>query len=104
MSATQTSAITGSNGALKRGVKGTLNGAAKGVGAKQEKTDYTRWRLANDRGCHIWHYLESDEEVEKWPQSIADKWYLGLETVCFFFPLPCSPSNGRFTGLSKTQS
>lgn len=45
-------------------------------------TDYTRWRLkADDGGRHIWHYLETDEEVQKWPQSTVDKYWLGLPTV-----------------------
>jgi lanosterol synthase len=42
-------------------------------------TDRTRWRLKDDRGCQTWHYLESDEEA--WPQSTADKYFLGLDTV-----------------------
>lgn len=45
------------------------------------KTDYTRWRLRDDRGRQTWHYLESDEECEKWPQTVADKYFLGLPTV-----------------------
>jgi lanosterol synthase len=46
-----------------------------------EKTDYTRWRLLDERGRQTWHYLETDEEVEKWPQTAADKFHLGLPTV-----------------------
>lgn len=45
------------------------------------KTDYSRWRLLDDDGRQTWHYLESDEENKKWPQSIADKYFLGLPTV-----------------------
>jgi lanosterol synthase len=45
------------------------------------KTDYSRWRLLDDRGRQTWHYLESDEEAAKWPQSVADKYFLGLPTV-----------------------
>jgi lanosterol synthase len=48
---------------------------------KHEKTDYTRWRLKDDRGCQTWHYLTSDEEIKAWPQSTADKYFLGLNTV-----------------------
>jgi lanosterol synthase len=55
------------------------NGAVKGAG--DAKTDYSRWRLHDDRGCQIWHYLETEEEVEAWPQSTADKYFLGLDTV-----------------------
>jgi lanosterol synthase len=45
------------------------------------KTDYTRWRLVNEEGRQTWRYLESDEENEAWPQTIADKYNLGLPTV-----------------------
>jgi len=47
-----------------------------------EKTDYTRWRLLDERGRQTWHYLETDEQVKNWPQSAADKYHLGLSTVC----------------------
>ena len=46
-----------------------------------EKTDYTRWRLLDDAGRQTWQYLEDDEEIKKWPQSIADKYFLGMPTV-----------------------
>ena len=52
-----------------------------GVGEADEKTDYSRWRLLDERGRHTWRYLTSEEEVQKWPQSIADKHHLGLPTV-----------------------
>jgi len=45
------------------------------------RTDYTRWRLLDEAGRQTWHYLESDEEVKEWPQSIADKWHLNMPTV-----------------------
>ena len=90
-------------GAQKNGLHG-LNGHG-GVEAKvkgkagDEKTDRTRWRLEDDRGCQIWHYLESDEEVAKWPQSVADKWYLGMETVGS--PLSASPyASGAYDDAS----
>ena len=47
----------------------------------EDKTDRTRWRMLDDKGRHTWHYLEGDEAVKKWPQSVADKYYLGLDTV-----------------------
>ncbi len=46
-----------------------------------EKTDLTRWRMLDEEGRHTWKYLEDDEAVKEWPQSYADKWYLGLDTV-----------------------
>lgn len=48
---------------------------------KSAKTDYARWRLRDDRGCQTWHYLESDEAAKKWPQTTADKYFLGLSDV-----------------------
>lgn len=47
-------------------------------------TDLTRWRLLNERGRHTWHYLTTDEAVQAWPQSIADKHFLGLPVVSFY--------------------
>ncbi len=66
------------NGKLPTVEKGaTLDGAE----VESEKTDYTRWRLLDERGRQTWHYLENDEELKTWPQSTADKYHLGLPTV-----------------------
>lgn len=46
------------------------------------RTDYSRWRLLDDRGRQTWEYLETDKAVREWPQSTADKYFLGLPTVC----------------------
>jgi hypothetical protein len=48
-----------------------------------ERTDYTRWRLLDERGRQTWHYLEDDEDAKEWPQSTADKYFLNLPTVRF---------------------
>jgi hypothetical protein len=46
-------------------------------------TDYSRWRLrVSDGGRHTWHYLQTDEEMKRWPQTALDKYWLGLPTVC----------------------
>lgn len=47
------------------------------------KTDYSRWRLVNEEGRQTWRYLESDEENSAWLQTVAEKYHLGLPTVCF---------------------
>ncbi len=47
----------------------------------QERTDSSRWRMRDDEGRMTWHYLETDEELKTWPQSYADKYYLGLPLV-----------------------
>ncbi|KAF1994227.1 terpene synthase [Amniculicola lignicola CBS 123094] len=44
----------------------------------EETTDYTRWRLRNDRGVQTWEYLSEGEEGKQ-PQSKAEKWYLGMD-------------------------
>ena len=67
--------------------KNRVNGTAKPDQAvsttsiQKETTDRSRWRMSDDKGRHIWHYLESDEELKSWPQSKAEKYYMGLETV-----------------------
>jgi lanosterol synthase len=71
-------------------VKGTGNGHAdkRSIGShvdrqvRSTRTDYSRWRLRDERGRQTWEYLETDEEVKEWPQSTADKYFLGLPTVC----------------------
>lgn len=50
--------------------------------AEDSPTDLHRWRLLTERGRQTWHCLVSDEENKAWPQSIADKYFLGLPTVC----------------------
>ncbi len=47
----------------------------------QERTDYSRWRMLDERGRQTWHYLEDDQKIKEWPQSTADKYFLGLPTV-----------------------
>ena len=72
------------NGATKRGATQKILNASGGVEqvvGEVEKTDYARWRLKSDRGCQTWHYVDSEEEHKAWPQSTADKYFLGLSTV-----------------------
>ena len=58
--------------------------------SQAQRTDYTRWRMLDEDGKHTWHYLDDDEAVAKWPQTLADKYYLGLPLVypCANDPLP----------------
>lgn len=47
-----------------------------------EQTDKAKWRLNDNDGRHTWVYLEDDAAAaEKWPQTYADKYFLGLPTV-----------------------
>jgi len=71
----------------------TVNGAARSSAVStntklnyhiellDQKTDYSRWRLLDEQGRHTWHYLTTEEQVKAWPQTIADKYHLGLPTV-----------------------
>lgn len=68
-------------------LNGVANGHANGIANAQsldpnsETTNRSRWRLLADSGRHTWHYLRTDSENEEWPQSTADKYFLGLPTV-----------------------
>ncbi|KAI9765508.1 MAG: Lanosterol synthase (Oxidosqualene--lanosterol cyclase) [Geoglossum simile] len=75
------------------GEKHAQNGHANGYGRAPtpQRTDYTRWRLLDERGRQTWHYLEDDEEVKRWPQSIADKYLLGQSTNLPDLPSPKTP-------------
>ncbi|KAI0396768.1 terpene synthase [Xylariaceae sp. FL0594] len=65
-----------------------------------DKTDRSRWRLRDERGRLTWHYLEDDQSVKEWPQSIADKWYLGMDTGLPNLPKPKTPLDAVRNGLS----
>ncbi|KAJ3278625.1 Lanosterol synthase (Oxidosqualene--lanosterol cyclase), partial [Borealophlyctis nickersoniae] len=42
-------------------------------------TDLTRWRLKVEDGRQTWHYLsEAEAKSGKWPQTMVDKYWLGL--------------------------
>lgn len=56
--------------------------------APDEQTYSSRWRLRDDRGRQTWHYLTSDAAVEKWRQTVADKYFVGLETVSYLEKQP----------------
>lgn len=58
-----------------------------------ERTDYSRWRLLNERGRQTWHYLRDDEDAKEWPQAIYDNYFLGLPIVRIPFPDISSNAN-----------
>ncbi|KAL8704534.1 MAG: hypothetical protein Q9201_002308 [Fulgogasparrea decipioides] len=60
-------------------------------GAALQHTDIQRWRLLDERGRQTWHYLKFDDEIKSWPQSIADKYFLGLPTGLPPLPRPETP-------------
>lgn len=69
------------NSHAKSNTKAANGTVAVTVDEVDPSTDPGRWRLLDDRGRQTWHYLETDEEVEKWPQSLADRHFLGLPLV-----------------------
>ncbi|KAI0123345.1 terpenoid cyclases/protein prenyltransferase alpha-alpha toroid [Xylariales sp. AK1849] len=66
----------------------------------QEKIDKLRWRCLDDDGRLTWRYLEDDEEAKEWPQSYADKWYLGLDLGLPDLPKPTKPLEAVHNGLT----
>jgi hypothetical protein len=78
---------------MKEGLRSRINGnnitktptngvVATGVEKSPplERTDYSLWRLKVEHGRQTWHYL-TPSEAESWPQTIPDKYLLGLDTV-----------------------
>lgn len=51
------------------------------VDESETRTDHKRWRLLDERGRQRWMYLHSKEEAGAWPQSVADKYHLGMDVV-----------------------
>ncbi|KAF3054181.1 terpene cyclase [Didymella keratinophila] len=90
------------NGVVKRGAKGHAQVpiSVKSKTNGDQKTDYTRWRLKDDRGCQTWHYLQTEEEVKAWPQSAADRYFLGMETGLPELPSAKTPLEAAENGLS----
>lgn len=70
------------NGHVNGQANGHANGSAHVPHVSDTSTDRSRWRLEVGEGNrHVWHYLKSDDDLQKWPQSIADKYFVGLPTV-----------------------
>ncbi|CAG8444507.1 1405_t:CDS:2 [Acaulospora colombiana] len=64
-----------------------------------DRTDLTRWRLKVDHGRQTWHYLESEEEIRNYPQSIIEKYWLGLPFETEKFGLPTSALESARNGF-----
>ncbi|KAJ3034889.1 Lanosterol synthase (Oxidosqualene--lanosterol cyclase) [Rhizophlyctis rosea] len=65
-------------------------------------TDLTRWRLKSVDGRQVWHYL-SKEETESWPQTLADKYWLGLHLNVPTLPKANTPLEVARNGLTFYQ-
>lgn len=46
-----------------------------------KRTSFERLRLKDDDTRHRWVYLEDESALQAWPQSYADKYFLGLDLV-----------------------
>ena len=60
-------------------------------------TDKLRWRCKNVDGVQTWVYLEDDDEARNWPQTYADKWFLGLPTARLDLSLSLSLSQSNLS-------
>ncbi|KAF7973658.1 hypothetical protein HWV62_13902 [Athelia sp. TMB] len=68
---------------------------------KETFTEYSRWRLlVNDGGRHVWHYLQTDEECERWPQHSVDKYWLGLPLGLPTLPRAMDPLSSARNGYT----
>src|ERR1700685_928785 len=77
---------------MREGLRSRTNGTPSGDSTKKsetaistsvdtvERTNYSRWRLQVEHGRQIWTYIDPSQ-VPAWPQSIPEKYHLGLETV-----------------------
>jgi lanosterol synthase len=91
---TSTATPNGRSTVRKRKSGGNLDEEASKRPRVQDTTDRTRWRCLDENGRLTWRYLEDDEAAKEWPQSDADKWYLGLDLVGRAFLLLPFPTNG----------
>jgi len=80
-----------------RKTNSSANGTVAGA-LHDAKTDYTRWRMREERGQQIWTYV-SPEEAAKWPQSIPEKYHLGLSTGLPNLPQATKPLDAARNGL-----
>ncbi|CAI4214776.1 unnamed protein product [Parascedosporium putredinis] len=66
----------------------------------EKKTDLSRWRLQDDGGRLTWHYMLDEQAAKEWPQSDADKWYLGLPLDAPDLPKAMNPLDAATNGLN----
>ncbi|CAG8734254.1 14954_t:CDS:2, partial [Racocetra fulgida] len=52
-----------------------------------KSTDLNRWRLKVEDGRQTWHYLDEDE-AKNWPQSVIEKYWIGLHFESKTFEKP----------------
>jgi lanosterol synthase len=62
--------------ALEEYASATLNSSTT-----PQFTNLENWRLKVEEGAQTWHYLDTDEERKTWPQTLWDRYHLGLALV-----------------------
>ncbi|KAK3942483.1 putative lanosterol synthase [Diplogelasinospora grovesii] len=87
-------------GSTKKRTNADLNGHAAKRPRIEDKTDYSRWRMRDDESRHTWHYLEDDEAAKDWPQTYADKYFLGLPLDLPELPKAKNPLDAVRNGLT----
>ncbi|CAG8514322.1 9242_t:CDS:2 [Diversispora eburnea] len=53
----------------------------KEINIDTKRTNLENWRLKVENGRQTWHYLEHEDEIKNWPQSIIEKYWLDLPFV-----------------------
>ncbi|KAI8968238.1 terpenoid cyclases/protein prenyltransferase alpha-alpha toroid [Mycotypha africana] len=64
-----------------------------------EFTNLDYWRLKVVEGAQTWHYLQSEEERKAWPQTIWDRYHLGLPIDVPELPKPKTPLESARNGF-----
>ncbi|GAO18523.1 hypothetical protein UVI_02054650 [Ustilaginoidea virens] len=62
-------------------------------------TDRTRWRIKDDDSRHTWQYLTDEKAAKDWPQSFAEKYFLGLPLDLAALPKPETPLQAASNAL-----
>ena len=75
--------MSGQKGYLEDGARNrkAVQATQNSVDETETRTNYRRWRLLDERGRQRWIYLRTQEEMADWPQSLADKYHLGMDVV-----------------------
>jgi lanosterol synthase len=64
-----------------------------------ERTDLLRWRLKVDHGRHVWHYLHTEDQCRDWPQTVEDRYWLGLDVDAPTLPKAKTPLEAARNGF-----
>ncbi|KOS17127.1 Lanosterol synthase [Escovopsis weberi] len=64
-----------------------------------DKTDKSRWRLIDDDSRLAWEYLADEEAAKERPQTVAEKYFLGLPTDIPDLAKPATARDAAQNGL-----